>query len=334
MGDPAGIGPEVAAKSLTHRELPDARYAVVGDAATMQRALDAIGSTVHVYAASNLDDLTFAPGSISVLEPPGVDLTGVQIGEVSAQAGKASIEWVLAAADLVGSDKAAAIVTGPIHKEACRLAGYQDIGHMEILQRHANAPLVATMLVAEQLRVVHMSTHKSLAKAVEFCTRENILAKIRLTDEHFKRWGFPAPRIGVAALNPHGSDGGLIGDDEALRISPAVEDARAEGIDAIGPVPADTIYNQAIAGRYDAVLAMYHDQGHIAIKVFNWAKSISVNLGLPFIRTSVDHGTAFDIAGKGIADPNNMLEAISVAVSLAGEGILPKHEAEKLTVAH
>ncbi len=334
MGDPAGIGPEVTAKSLTHREIPEASYVVVGDAATMRRALDAIGVSAHVNAAAKLGDLTFQPGAISVLEPAGVDITGVQIGEVSAQAGKASIEWVLAAADLVGSGEASAIVTGPIHKEACRLAGYQDIGHMEILQRHANAPLVATMLVAEQLRVVHMSTHKSLAKAVEFCTRENILAKIRLTDEHFKRWGFPAPRIGVAALNPHGSDGGLIGDDEALRISPAVEDARAEGIDAIGPVPADTIYNQAIAGRYDAVLAMYHDQGHIAIKVFNWAKSISVNLGLPFIRTSVDHGTAFDIAGKGIADPNNMLEAISVAVSLAGEGILPKHEAEKLTVAH
>jgi 4-phospho-D-threonate 3-dehydrogenase / 4-phospho-D-erythronate 3-dehydrogenase len=334
MGDPAGIGPEVVAKSLAHRELPEARYAVLGDAATMRRALGAVGVSAQVHAASNLEDLKFEPRSISVLEPAGVDLTGVQIGEISAAAGKASIEWVLAAADLVGSGQAAAIVTGPIHKEACRLAGYQDIGHMEILQRHANAPLVATMLVAEQLRVVHMSTHKSLAKAVEFCTRENILAKIRLTDEHFKRWGFPAPRIGVAALNPHGSDGGLIGDDEEKRISPAVQDARAEGIDAIGPVPADTIYNQAIAGRYDAVLAMYHDQGHIAIKVFNWAKSISVNLGLPFIRTSVDHGTAFDIAGKGIADPNNMLEAISVAVSLAGEGILPKHEAAKLTVAH
>ena len=334
MGDPAGIGPEVAAKSLIHPDLPQARYAVVGDAATMGRALDVIGVSSHVHTAAKLDDLTFEPGSVSVLEPAGVDLTSVQIGEVSAQAGKASIEWVLAAADLVGSGEAAAIVTGPIHKEACQLAGYQDIGHMEILQRHANAPLVATMLVADQLRVVHMSTHKSLAKAVEFCTRENILAKIRLTDEHFKHWGFPTPRIGVAALNPHGSDGGLIGDDEALRISPAVEDARAEGIDATGPVPADTIYNQAIAGRYDAVLAMYHDQGHIAIKVFNWAKSISVNLGLPFIRTSVDHGTAFDIAGKGIADPNNMLEAISVAVSLAGEGILPKHEATKLTVAH
>ena len=334
MGDPAGIGPEVAAKSLTHTELPQARYVVVGDGASMRHALDAIGSSAPVNAASSFEDLTFSNGAIAVLEPEGIDISGVQIGKISAAAGKAAIEWVLAAADLVGSNRAAAIVTGPIHKEACRQAGYEAIGHMEILQRHANAPLVATMLVAQQLRVVHMTTHRSLARAVEFCTRENILAKLRLTDEHFRKWGFENPRIGVAALNPHGSDGGLIGDDEEMRISPAVADARAEGIDAIGPVPADTIFNQAIAGRYDAVLAMYHAQGPIAIKVFNWAKSISVNLGLPFIRTSVDHGTAFDIAGQGIADPENMLEAIKVAVSLAGDGVLPRHEPAKLTVAH
>jgi 4-hydroxythreonine-4-phosphate dehydrogenase len=334
MGDPAGIGPEVAAKALTHPEVPRARYVVVGDGAAMRHALNAIGSSAPVNTASAFEDLSFSNDAIAVLEPEGTDITGVQIGKVSAVAGKAAIEWVLAAADLVGSGRAAAIVTGPIHKEACRQAGYEAIGHMEILQRHANAPLVATMLVAEQLRVVHMTTHKSLAKAVEFCTRENILAKLRLTDEHFRKWGFEKPRIGVAALNPHGSDGGLIGDDEEMRISPAVADARAEGIDAIGPVPADTVFNQAIAGRYDAVLAMYHDQGHIAIKVFNWAKSISVNLGLPFIRTSVDHGTAFDIAGQGIADPDNMLEAITVAVSLAGDGVLPRHEPAKMTVAH
>lgn len=334
MGDPAGIGPEVAAKSLIHPDLPQARYVVVGDAASMRKALDLVDSNAEIVASPTLEGLSLDDGTVAVLDPGGTDLTQVHYGEVSAEAGRASIEWVLAAAELVGSGRADAIVTGPIHKEACRLAGYEAIGHMEILQRHSNAPLVATMLVAEQLRVVHMTTHKSLAKAVEFCTRENILAKIRLTDEHFRRWGFANPRIGVAALNPHGSDGGLIGDDEEMRISPAVEDARAEGIDAIGPVPADTVFNQAIAGRYDAVLAMYHDQGHIAIKVFNWAKSISVNLGLPFIRTSVDHGTAFDIAGKGIADPTNMLEAMRVAVSLAADGVLPRHEAGNLSVVH
>lgn len=334
MGDPVGIGPEVAAKSLTHKSLPPAKYVVIGDAACVRRALELTGSDKLVKASKTFDGLVFQEDSVTVLEPYTVDLTQTHYGEISAKCGRASIEWVLTAADLVSSGQVDAIVTGPIHKGACQLAGYEDIGHMEILQRYANAPLVATMLVAEQLRVVHMTTHRSLAKAIEFCTSENILAKIRLTDEHFRRWGFSKPRIGVAALNPHASDNGLIGDDEERRIAPAVQQARNEGIEAIGPIPADTVFNQAIAGRYDAVLAMYHDQGHIAIKVFNWAKSISVNLGLPFIRTSVDHGTAFDIAGKGIADPTNMLEAISVGFSLAADGVLPKYQPSSLSVAH
>ena len=335
MGDPAGIGPEVAAKSLTSSDLPDgARYVVIGDADSMRLALRLIGSDADVHSSTSMDSLDLESNSVSVLETQEGDLSGIARGVVSAEAGRASINWVLEAARLVSSAEVDAIVTGPIHKEACRLAGHEDIGHMEILQRFARSPQVATMLVAEHLRVVHMTTHRPLARAVELCTRENVLAKLKLTHEHLARWGFPAPRIGVAALNPHGGDGGLIGDDEQTRLSPAVEDARAQGIDAIGPVPADTIFNQAIAGRYDAVLAMYHDQGHIAIKVFNWAKSISVNLGLPFIRTSVDHGTAFDIAGRGIADPTNMGEALKVAVSLAANGTLPRYESVSLSVAH
>ena len=335
MGDPAGIGPEVAAKALTAPDRPPgARYVVIGDAAAMRSALRLIGSPADVAASGSLRGLAPEPDAVPVLETGPADLSGVRCGEVSAEAGRASIEWVLAAARMAGEGEVDAIVTGPIHKEACRLAGYEDIGHMEILQRHARSPLVATMLVADHLRVVHMTTHRPLARAVELCTRENILAKLRLTHDHFERWGFPRPRIGVAALNPHGGDGGLIGDDEQVRISPAVRDARELGIDAIGPVPADTVFNQAIAGRYDVVLAMYHDQGHIAIKVYNWARSISVNLGLPFIRTSVDHGTAFDIAGRGIADPTNMAEAMRVAVSLAADGVLPRREPAPLAAAH
>ncbi len=335
MGDPAGIGPEVAARALTSQDRSaGARCFVIGDADAMRSALRLIGSSAGVASSSTLDALDLDSDAVAVLETGGADLSAVRCGEVSAEAGRASIEWVLAAARMASDGDVDAIVTGPIHKEACRLAGHEDIGHMEILQRFARSPQVATMLVANRLRVVHMTTHRPLARAVELCTRENILSRLRLTHEHFERWGFPAPRIGVAALNPHGGDGGLIGDDEQVRISPAVRDARAEGIDAIGPVPADTVFNQAIAGRYDVVLAMYHDQGHIAIKVFDWARSISVNLGLPFIRTSVDHGTAFDIAGRGIADPTNMIEAMRVAVSLAADGALPRGEAAALSVAH
>ena len=193
---------------------------------------------------------------------------------------------------------------------------------MEIFQRQSGATEVATMLMADTLRVVHLTTHRSVRIACDYVTRENVLAKVVLTHENFINWGFPNPRIGVAALNPHASDGGLLGDEEAKQIAPAVQDARDRGIDVVGPVPADTIFNQAIDGKFDAVLAMYHDQGHIPIKVHNWARSVSVNLGLPYIRTSVDHGTAFDIAGKGIADHESIMEAIEVAVDLVSDSKL------------
>ena len=329
MGDPSGVGPEVIAKSLMSDHIPDCHFVVIGSASELNKAISMIGSSYEVKSISSLDEQNQVwqsqnkKQSISVLNPMGIEMDDLGYGRISKEAGKASIEWVLEAARLASNKKVDAIVTGPIHKEACVLAGYKDIGHMEILQKYANSPLVATMLVANNLRVVHMSTHKSLAKAVEFCTRENVLAKIQLTDTYFKKWGFKSPKIGVAALNPHASDGGLIGNDEELELIPAVKDAQSNGINVEGPIPADTIFNRAIKGEYDAVLAMYHDQGHIAIKVYDWSKSISVNLGLPFIRTSVDHGTAFDIAGKGIADPTNMLEAILVASSIAGKGILP-----------
>jgi 4-hydroxythreonine-4-phosphate dehydrogenase len=193
---------------------------------------------------------------------------------------------------------------------------------MEIFQRQSGAGEVATMLMAEELRVVHLTTHRSLRVACDYVTRDNVLAKIELSHSSFQEWGFASPRIGVAALNPHASDGGLIGDEEATQIAPAVREARSRGIDAVGPVPADTVFNQAIDGKFDVVLAMYHDQGHIPIKVHNWAKSVSVNLGLPFVRTSVDHGTAFDIAGKGLADHTSMLEAIGAAIALMeGKGL-------------
>ena len=239
-------------------------------------------------------------------------------------AGRASVEWILRAGELAASGQIAAISTAPINKEACDLAGFEDVGHMEIFQSQTKAPNVATMLMAGTLRVVHLTTHRSLRVACDYVTRENVLSKIALTDECFRAWGFDGPRIGVAALNPHASDGGLLGDEEAEQIAPAVSDALEVGIDATGPVPADTVFNQAIDGKFDAVIAMYHDQGHIPIKVHDWAKSVSVNLGLPFIRTSVDHGTAFDIAGKGIADAESMLESIRTAVSLASDSVLPQ----------
>lgn len=324
MGDPAGIGAEVVAKALQdERVYEKCRPFVVGSAAAMSAALELIGADGVARAVHGVEDVKGGRGAIDVLDLENLDFSRIEYGAVSPDAGRASVEWILRAGELAASGKAAAIATAPINKEACNLAGYKDIGHMEIFQSQTKAPNVATMLMAGALRVVHLTTHRSLRIACDSVTRENVLGKIALTDRCFREWGFAAPRIGVAALNPHASDGGLLGDEEAKQIAPAVQDARADGIDAAGPIPADVVFNQAIDGKYDAVIAMYHDQGHIPIKVHDWAKSVSVNLGLPFVRTSVDHGTAFDIAGEGVADAESMSESIRVAVSLASDSVLP-----------
>ena len=324
MGDPAGIGPEVTAKALQDKWVYDnVRPFVVGSTAAMSDALRLIGASGSASLAHTLDDVKGEHGTIDVLDLENLDYGSIEPGKISAEAGRAVVDWILRAGELASSGQVQAIATAPINKEACKLAGHTDIGHMEIFQRQTGVKQVATMLTARNLRVVHLTTHKSVRIACDFVTKDNILAKIELTNNCFKEWGFPSPRIGVAALNPHGSDGGLIGDEEANHIAPAVMAAQKMGIDATGPVPSDSIFPQAIDGKYDVVLAMYHDQGHIPIKVYDLPKSISVNLGLPFIRTSVDHGTAFDIAGKGIADPESMLECIKVAVSLASQSKLP-----------
>ena len=322
MGDPAGIGPEVVAKALQDASVYEkCRPFVIGNPSAMRDAQSLIGFG-STRVTHSLDDIIGAKGSVDVLDLENLDYKNVPSGKVSAAAGKASVEWILEAGNLATEKRIQAIVTAPINKEACTLAGYKDIGHMEIFQSQSGATEVATMLMADTLRVVHLTTHRSLRIACDYVTRENVLAKIVLTHENFVNWGFPKPRIGVSALNPHASDGGLLGDEEKKQIVPAIQDARDRRIDAVGPIPADTIFNQAIGGKFDAVLAMYHDQGHIPIKVHNWARSVSVNLGLPYIRTSVDHGTAFDIAGKGIADHESIMEAIRVAVDLVSDNKL------------
>ena len=323
MGDPSGVGPEVIIKALLDsRLLENFIPVVIGNIDVLKSSLDLTGKSALVKKTKNLESLHSQNGSIAVFDPENLDFKNVNLGQISASSGKASVEWILTAGELAMSRKVDAIVTAPINKEACSLAGYKDVGHMEIFQRQSGTSEVATMLMAENLRVVHLTTHKSLRMACDYVTKSNILSKIILTHVNFSEWGFRMPKIGVASLNPHGSDGGLLGHEEEQEITPAIKKAQSKGINVEGPIPPDTIFNQAIDGKYDVVLAMYHDQGHIPIKVHNWAKSISVNLGLPFVRTSVDHGTAFDIAGKGVADHESMLEAIRVAVNLVSKSEL------------
>lgn len=324
MGDAAGIGPEVTAKTLVDPAMYEkCRPFVVGNADAMNDALKLIQSDLKAVALQSLEDISGTYGQIEVLDLNNLDYSNITYGEISEESGNATVEWILKAGDLAASGAIQAICTAPINKEACNLAGHKDIGHMEIFQNQTGAENVATMLMARQLRVVHLTTHKSLKIACDYVTKNNVYEKIMLTHKYFKIWGYETPRIGVSALNPHASDGGLLGNEEFEEILPAVEKAQGEGVIVDGPIPADTVFNQNIDGKYDVCIAMYHDQGHIPIKVHDWKRSVSVNLGLPFIRTSVDHGTAFDIAGKGIADHISMMESIKVAISLVSDNYLP-----------
>ena len=316
LGDPAGIGPEVTAKSLEEiGNTDDYHTVVIGSHDVFKKTLETCSINLKFNLIKSIEELNKDNNLTHLLDLNNTP-NELQMGKVDAKSGKASVEWVLKAGELASKTTNSAIVTAPINKEACTLAGYKDIGHMEIFQSQTNSKEVATMLVADNLRVVHLTTHRSLRIACDYVTKDNVYNKIKLTHDYFINCGFINPKIAVSALNPHASDGGILGDEEAKQISPAINDAKNTGINATGPIPADTVFNQAIDGKYDVVLAMYHDQGHIPIKVHNWEKSISVNLGLPFVRTSVDHGTAFDIAGKGIAHHASMTEAIRQAVSL------------------
>ncbi|MCL0044327.1 4-hydroxythreonine-4-phosphate dehydrogenase PdxA [Dehalococcoidia bacterium] len=325
IGDPCGIGPEVVAKAITQPEIRELCIPViVGNANIMNDALAMVKPSLNIEEIIDISYITPSHETLYIIDPHNLNRDEITPGVVSAAAGKASMEWVELAARLCLNGHAQAMATAPLNKEASAAAGYQEIGHMELLQSLTNSPQVATMLMSGTLRVVHLTTHRSLRQACDAITRDNILIKLKLTHDSFQEWGFPKPRIGVAALNPHGSDGGLLGMEESIAIEPAIMDAQAAGVNAIGPIPADSVFNQAISGKYDVVLCMYHDQGHIPVKIHGFEESVSVNLGLPLVRTSVDHGTAFDIAGKGVAQAISMLEAIKLAAGLAAGHGLPR----------
>ncbi|OGO31856.1 MAG: 4-hydroxythreonine-4-phosphate dehydrogenase PdxA [Chloroflexi bacterium RBG_16_56_11] len=317
MGDAAGIGPEIAARALALGEISAiCRPILVCSGAVMSGVINMLKSPVKLRPVSGAGDVRGLKGTIDIIDLHNLDPVDFTIGRVCQTCGRASMEYVAAAAEMAIKGEARAMVTTPINKEATVRAGYGDIGHLEYLARLTKTREYATMLVSDPLRVVHLTTHHSLKEACSLVTRERITARLKLIQESFGRWGITRPRIAVAALNPHGGEGGLFGREEIEQISPAIAVAVASGIDARGPLPADSVFIRTLGGEFDVVLAMYHDQGHIPIKVHNFEKSVSVALGLPFIRTSVDHGTAFDIAGRGIANHRSLVEAIKLAVNL------------------
>ena len=323
MGDPCGIGPEVVVKALADpRVYASCRPMVIGNTYAMNQAVDSTGLHLTIRETNDPTVAGGDPSTVDVVDIHNLNPEDITVGQLSVPCGKAAMEWVTKAGELALAGLVDGIATAPLNKEAAAMAGYESIGHTELLQELSGARIVPTMLMAKNLRVIHLTTHRSLRVACDYVKKERILDFLQLTHDTFVKWGFPNPRIAAAGLNPHNSDGGLLGNEEADEIAPAVASAKELGIDAVGPIPADTVFHQAIQGRYDAVLAMFHDQGHIPVKVYGFEESVTANLGLPFVRTSVDHGTAFDIAGQGIAQHVSMLESIRLAVELArGNGL-------------
>ncbi len=328
MGDASGIGPEIIAKAAAAGELGDA--VVVGDVGVLRRAVGACGLTLPVAVLAQPADLAACPpGALAVCAPPGLasDLAGLPFGQVDARAGAAAARCIEQAVTWMKEGAGRAIVTAPIHKEALAAAGVAFPGHTEMLQALAAAPgapppPVRMMLANDELRVVLVTIHMSLRRAIDALSEQGIVDTLAITHAAGLRFGMAAPRIAVAGLNPHAGEGGLFGDEEIRMIAPAIVRARAAGIAASGPFAPDTVFMRARdtaarPGEFDFVVAMTHDHGLIPVKYLGVEQGVNVTLGLPFVRTSPDHGTAFDIAGRGVADPASLVAAAKMARRLA-----------------
>ena len=325
MGDACGIGPEIIAQAFRRGDATGC--VVVGDVGVMRRAAVITGGSLAVAVVDSAGDALGCPqGCMPVLPPPGLpaDLPTAPIGQVDRRAGVAAARCIEYAVALVRGGDATAIVTAPIHKEALAAAGIGYPGHTEMLQALAagagSAPPVRMMLANDELRVVLVTIHVSLRNAIEQLSVDGVLETVRITRLAARQFGEAAPRIGVAGLNPHAGEGGLFGDEEIRIIGPAVQAARAEGIDARGPFAPDTVFMRARRGEFDFVVAMTHDQGLIPVKYLGVDNGVNVTLGLPFVRTSPDHGTAFDIAGRGQCDPSSFIAALRMARRLTAAG--------------
>jgi 4-hydroxythreonine-4-phosphate dehydrogenase len=343
MGDPFGVGPEIAVKTLAKKEIYSiCRPLLIGDVEVFRQAvtLTGLGLKIRHIQSTNETDfyggcLAEEPEQINVLQPADCHIEELQYGTISAIAGHAAFVAIEKAIELAQNKRIHAVVTGPIHKEALKLAGHDFPGHTEIFAHYTQTKDYAMLLIYGDLRVIHVTTHVPLQQVSRMVTKDRVLKVIELAEDACHKFGVIAPRIGVAGLNPHAGDGGLFGCEEQEHIAPAIEAARSTGIRTEGPIPSDTLFPKAIGGLYDICVAMYHDQGHIPLKLmgFIWDKKkqrwqsvngVNITLGLPIIRTSVDHGTAFDIAGKGIASPDSMIHAIEYAVKLANANKIQK----------
>jgi 4-phospho-D-threonate 3-dehydrogenase / 4-phospho-D-erythronate 3-dehydrogenase len=318
MGDPAGIGPEIVVGTMLDEEIHQScKPFVIGSIAILERAAEILKKDLKYNKISDPLEARFEMGIVDVLETGNYDTESIEWGEIQALAGQMCIDWIMKSIELGVAGKIDAVSTAPIHKRAIKMVGIQEAGHTEIYQNVTKSPYALTMFSCHKLRVFFVSRHMSVVDACRYATKDNVLEYIININKELKKVGIEKPHIAVAALNPHGGDNGLFGTEEIEHLIPAVEAALEMGIDAVGPCPADSVFHIGKSGCYDGILSLYHDQGHIACKTLDFEKSVTLTFGLPFIRSSVDHGTAFDIAGKGIANSISLIESTKVVSEYA-----------------
>ena len=318
MGDPAGIGPEIVVGTMLDKEIHEVcRPFVIGSIAIMERAAKVLGKELKYNKIEEPSEAKYEYGTVDIIETGEYDTDSIKWGEVQALAGQMAIDWIMKSIELGMAKKIDAVSTAPIHKGAIKLIGIKEPGHTEIYQHATNSPYALTMFSCHKLRVFFVSRHMSVVDACRYATKERVLEDVINIDKELRKIGIENPLIAVAALNPHGGDNGLFGTEEIDELIPAVKAAQEKGINAVGPCPADSVFHIGKSGKYDAILSLYHDQGHIACKTLDFEKSVTLTFGLPFIRSSVDHGTAFDIAGKGIAGAVSMIESTKVVSEYA-----------------
>ncbi|NGP45159.1 4-hydroxythreonine-4-phosphate dehydrogenase PdxA [Bacillaceae bacterium SIJ1] len=314
IGDPAGIGPEIVIKSLAQKEIYDVcNPLVIGDKDVLETIMEAIDTHLNIHIIKKTNEANYEPGTIDLIDLNNVEIDSYEMGVVSGMCGQASYEYIKKAHDLIENEEADAICTPPINKESLQASDVPYIDHTAMLSAFTDSHDPMTMFEVNDLRIFFLTRHVSLKDSIPMMTKERVEDYLIRCKEALELLGIDEPKLALAGLNPHSGEGGLFGREEIDELTPGLEAARQRGVEVNGPVPADSVFHQAAHGKYDAVLSLYHDQGHIAAKMYDFERTVSVTNGLPYLRTSVDHGTAFDIAGKGIASSVSMVEAIKAA---------------------
>lgn len=318
MGDPAGIGPEITVKSLANEDIYDmCQPVVIGDAEVLKQAIAITETNLTVNIIQSPEEGQFEFGTVDLIDLDNINMNELRYGEVQEQCGQAAFDYIKTSVDLAKKGSVKALATTPINKESLKAANVPYIGHTEMLEELTDTKDPLTMFEVRNMRIFFLTRHVSLKDAIDQMTKERVHDYLIRCDKALQRLGIENRKLAVAGLNPHSGEGGLFGREEIDEITPGIEAAKADGINAVGPVPADSVFHQALNGKYDAVLSLYHDQGHIAAKMTDFHRTISITNGLPFLRTSVDHGTAFDIAGQNIASSVSMEECIKLAAQYA-----------------